>query len=181
MRMEDLFRALGMVDKDGNPFDETVIREQVMKAYGVSKPVIETGPAEKPPFRTWESCLQACLCLPADPNDEDFAQCPPAMSALAVSAVFYLELADGGLGSFLAHAGSAYALAVPESLRTLGLPDLAAAYEARLRENRLDAAAIDALEEDAPLPADPFSDADRAELKKALSAFAESHPEVFEG
>ncbi len=179
--MEDLFKALGMVDKNGKPFDETQISEQVFKAYGVSKPTIETGPAEKPPFRTWESCLQACLCLPADPNDEDFAQCPPAMSALAVGAVLCLELEDGSLGTFLAHAGSAYALSVPPSLRTLGLPDMAAMYEAFLSANQLDAAAIDALEEDSPLPPDPFTVTDRMALKKALSAFAESHPEVFEG
>ena len=96
MRMADVFRALGMVDRDGKPFDETEIRRQVMASLGVSAPVIETGPTPKPPFRTWESCLQACLSLPVDPGDaEDFDRHAPETGALAVGAVLFLELTDG--------------------------------------------------------------------------------------
>ena len=181
MRMADVFRALGMVDRDGKPFDETEIRRQVMASLGVSAPVIETGPLPKPPFRTWESCLQACLSLPVDPGDaEDFDRHTPETGALAVGAVLFLELTDGGLGTFVCHAGSAYALRAPQSLRILGLPEQAERLEAWLALHGLDAQSIDALTEDEPLPAEPETPLDPAAQRQAIQACAEAHPECFD-
>ena len=194
--MEKLFRALGMVDKDGNVFDETKVREQVMSALGVSTPRIETVPAPKPPFRNYEACYEACLALP-EPYAPDFEQGTASARALAVLAIFEMEYADGGVQQYLWNAGSAYALRTADSLREIGLPEHAAAFEAYLEKYRFDAERIDTLrpqddaDSDARMedfgeiarlyPSDDFdSAADWSLLQSAILDYANAHPEAFD-
>ena len=194
--MEKLFRALGMVDKDGNVFDETKVREQVMSALGVSTPRIETVPAPKPPFRNYEECYEACLAL-LEPFDPDFEQGTASARALAVLVIFEMEYGDGGVQQYLWNDGSLYALRTADSLREIGLPEHAAAFEAYLQKHRLDAERIDALrppegtDSDARLkafgelarlyPSDDFdSAADWNLLQSAILEYANAHPEAFD-
>ncbi len=194
--MEKFFRALGMVDKDGRVFDETQIREQVMRSFGVSAPTIETVPAPKPPFRNYSDCFEACLALP-DPSDPAFPQCSASVQALAVTAVFEMELSSGGVQQYLWSCGSTYALRTADSLREIGLPDHAAAFERYLNVCSLDAAGIDALrpagdpDSDAAeeqflalykrFPSDGFAaDANWRLLQTAILDYANSHPEAFD-
>ncbi len=193
--MEKLFRALGMVDKDGNVFDETQIRKQVMSALGVSKPTIETVPAPKPPFTRYDDCYEACLALPT-PLDEDYEQASAAAKTLAVAVIFEMEYGNGGVQQYLWNDGSAYALRTAASLREIGLPEHAAAFEAYLATYQLDAAAIDALhpseDEDGDAgmkafgelcrlyPSDAFDHAaDWSLLQSAILRYANDHPEAF--
>ena len=190
--MEKLFRALGMVDKDGNVFDETKIREQVMSALGVSKPTIETVPAPKPPFKSYEDCYEACLALPT-PLDDDFEQSSVSAQALAVTAIFEMEYGNGGIQQYLWNSGRPYVMRTADSLREIGLPEYAAAFEAYLATYQLDAERIDALhcEDESSSKvfaelvrlyhSDDFDNAvDWNSLKFAILDYANAHPEAFE-
>ena len=193
--MEKLFRALGMVDKDGNVFDETKIREQVMSALGVSKPTIETVPAPKPPFDNYDDCYEACLALPT-PLDDDFEQGSASARALAVAVIFEMEYSCGGIQQYLWNSGSAYAMKTADSLRKIGLSEHAAAFEAYLAAYQFDAERIDAMhpadDDDKEVSRKAFTDlihlypsddfdhaADWSLLQNASLEYANAHPEAF--
>ena len=191
--MEKLYRALGMVDKDGNVFDLTKVREQVMSALGVSKPVIETVPAPKPPFRQYAECVEACLALP-EPEDEDFAQAPAAAQTLAVAVMLDLEMEGNGARQYLESCGTAYTSRTADSLRELGLPEHAAAFERWLDAAVRDEEAANPFRKDGnqetgmsgdaaekgPVPfCEPLEEYDWSLLPKAILSYANAHPEAF--
>ena len=200
MAFEDFLRALGMVDEQGNVFDEQEIQRQVLSALGVGQPALETVETKKPPFGDYYDCYEACLALP-EPWDAEFAGLTAPAQALAVATIFEMEWGNGGVQQYLYNCGSAYALRTADALREIGLPEHAATFEAFLAENHLDRDALDAIcpeentdeeegweavSEDAlitlyeRLPSEKLeAAADWDLLQGAILAYANAHPEVF--
>lgn len=198
MAFEDFLRALGMVDEEGNVFDELEIQRQVLSALGVGQPALETVETKLPPFADYYDCYEACVMLP-EPWDEEFAGLSLPAQTLAVTTVFEMEWGSGGVQQYLYNCGSAYVLRTADALREIGLPEHAAAFEAFLAEYRLDRDTLDAicpeetsdegeadwLEDDLMLlyerlPSEKLeAAADWDLLQGAILAYANAHTEVF--
>ncbi|MBQ6173207.1 MAG: hypothetical protein IJK28_01125 [Clostridia bacterium] len=163
--MEKLFRSLGMTDKDGKVFGVEEIRRQVMSSLGVSEPSMETVDIPGPPFDSFADCCEACLALPA-PGDEEFEDMPEAARVLAVAAAFAQEITEG-TWAFLENTEDAYADRTADSLRAVGMPEMAEAFGADLAAYRA-SEGKPALHRYAEVP-----------LREAVLAYANGHPEVF--
>lgn len=201
MAFEDFLRALGMVNEEGQVFDEVEIQRQVLSALGVGQPALETVETKTPPFADYYDCYEACLMALPEPWDEDFAGLSLPARTLAVATIFEMEWGNGGVQQYLYNCGSAYVLRTADALRELGLPEHAAAFEAYLAQYHLDRDTLDAIcpgentdeEAEADVSEDAFvalyerlpseeleSAADWDLLQGAILAYANAHPEVFD-
>ena len=121
----------------------------------------------------------------------DFELHSRAFRAMFITLIMDMEIQNGGIAQFFWNKGAAYAALVPESLRTVGLDDVAALYEAFLAEQGITLAEIDGYRTAYPdmvavYETHPFDDFDDAYMKiwtetninLRLLTYGAVHPEM---
>lgn len=144
-------------------------------------------------FAEYDDLYMQILELTAGPDDEAFDLLPASAQAIYVVAILDMEVQNGGLLQFFTNCDSSYATKVAESLRAVGLEEMAVLYESFLAEhhialNDLSAFQVASLEDFSALySAYPFfNDFDDAymalweslDFNGRMLDFAEAHPEA---
>jgi hypothetical protein len=145
-------------------------------------------------FTDYEELYFAILDLTSGPDDDaDFNSLPESGQALYIVAILDMEILNGGLVQFFANYGSAYALRTPDALRTIGLDEIAAAYESCLSTHQivpddLTAFKTDSIEAFGALyetyPLDDFDEhyvalRESLDFDSSMMSFAQAHQELF--
>ena len=145
-------------------------------------------------FDDYEELYFAILSLTDGPNaDEDFFSLPEAARHLHFAALFDMEIMNGGLCQFFVNCGSSYASRISQSLRAVGVPEIADLYDNFVSGNGIDvsdlsAFSISSIDEYAALAAlYPFDDFDdpyvalwqELNFPQVMTDYANSHPGAF--
>lgn len=144
-------------------------------------------------YEEYEELYFSVVMQTDGPDAPDFGLRSEAFRAMFVTMILDMEIQNGGVAQFFWNNGAAYASLVPDSLRTVGLSDVAALYEAFLTEQSITMDEIDGYRTAYPDMVEvyglhPFDDFDDAYMKtwtetninQRLLVYASEHPKALQ-
>ena len=91
-------------------------------------------------YDDYQDLYMDLISFTAGPKDAEFANLPEKLRAMYIAAILDMEIQCGGISAFFVNEGEEAAVLAADSLRVIGLEDMAQLYEDFLFEHGIDPA-----------------------------------------
>lgn len=144
-------------------------------------------------FMEYETLYFFLLDITLGPEaDEQFHSLPECLQALYITAIFDMEIQNGGLCQFFVNCGSTYAAKITESLHVIGLEPMEVLYKSFLSDHQIDSSDLSSFQSDSidniiaqyeRYPYDSFDSAyidlwDALDFNEVMLQYANAHSEA---